>query len=379
VSAPAAKLKALPDSDGLARAFDDLTPRPPGVTALFPENLALRLTQRAIIKNAVPAGGLGQLIGAPGSGKTAVAVDMGCHVACGIAYRGNRVRQGAVAYYAIEACGSVVNRVIAWATVHGVDHNTIPIVIFHGAMDLRVEGSVLQALKEMQAAEQRLGEPFVLVAFDTQSAVTPGADENSHRDMSLAIANAARFSERGATTLLIQHTGKDQERGARGHSSQLAAMDFLHEVRDFQIHCRKSRDTAIGEPIAFRLQGVELGKDEDGDPITAVVAMEAEPHATPRGSPPRLSDGSKTALRVLRQILKDEGVEDADTGARIVPLARWRAAHQDRYGGASGDKESRDAERQAWRRALQQLQAARIVTVQGDSVTSQDRKPKTNA
>jgi hypothetical protein len=142
---------------------------------------------------------------------------------------------------------------------------------------------------------------------------------------------------------------------------------------------RNARDAKIGEAHAFELRPIEIGKDEDGDPVTAVVAMAADaPMAHKASAPRKLSDGSKVALKVLRELLKAHGAgvagPDAPPGTLAVRREQWRESHRDRYGGNSADADATGAERQAWKRALEQLQAASIITVHGEWVWANDRK-----
>jgi hypothetical protein len=59
-----------------------------------------------------------------------------------------------------------------------------------------------------------------------------------------------------------------------------------------------------GDVIASKLDLVEVGLDEDGDPITSCVVLEAEvPKAPPRGT--KLSDNQKTMLNILHEAGKD--------------------------------------------------------------------------
>jgi hypothetical protein len=200
--------------------------------------------------------------------------------------------------------------------------------------------------------------------------------------MGAAIASAERIRQAfgGVSLLLVHHAGKDQDRGARGHSSLVAAVDGSFEVKDGELVVRKARDGKAGEAFAFELRPIELGQDEDGDPVVAVVATATDaPMANKARAPMRLADGSKVALRALRDLLKERGVGvaglNAPQGTLAIRLSEWREVHQSRYGGSSADSSTTGAERQAWKRALGQLQAASIVTVHGEWVWANDRKP----
>jgi hypothetical protein len=110
--------------------------------------------------------------------------------------------------------------------------------------------------------------------------------------------------------------------------------------------------------------------------VVAVAAEAASGHKA--HAPRRLSDGSRLALKVLRALLRDEGAVvaglDAPAGTHAVSLDRWREKHKERFGGQGADADATGAERHAWKRALQQLQAASIVTVSGAWAWANDRR-----
>jgi hypothetical protein len=298
-----------------------------------------------------------------------------------MAYRGRRTIACPVVWIAVEAPDSWTNRVIAWTRHHGIDAGELRLATVTGLLDLRHSNSVRELLDVLAEVEAQADAPIGLVVIDTLARAMPGANENAGEDMGAAIASLARISAelRGASIIAIHHVGKDDARGPRGHSSLLAAVDAAYEVVDGELRAIKLRDAKVGDAIAYELVGVDIGVDEDGDPVTAVVAVASDaPAARKTRVTHRLSDGSRTALRVLRALLRDEGAGvaglDAPPGTIAVRLDRWRDRHRARYGGTTADADATGAERHAWRRALEQLQAAGIVTVAGEWVYAMDRR-----
>ncbi|WP_426037647.1 integrase arm-type DNA-binding domain-containing protein [Cypionkella sp. TWP1-2-1b2] len=70
---------------------------------------------------------------------------------------------------------------------------------------------------------------------------------------------------------VVHHTGKDVARGARGHTILRAATDTEIEIAEGQLSVTKQRDHEGGLKRAFKLTGVALGFDEDGDTITSAT------------------------------------------------------------------------------------------------------------
>lgn len=351
----------------------------------YPGEMPAQLAGRYLVKGLVSPG-VGMIFGASNSGKTAAALDLVAHVAAGLDYRGRRTRAGLVVWLALEAPDSFANRLAAWLLHHGMSAGDLRLVSVAGALDLRDAGSVRGLLDTLSLIEARMGEPPAAVVIDTLARAMPGADENAGADMGRAVAALdaiqARFA--GVAVLAIHHSGKDSSRGARGHSSLTAAVDTALEVkagdlRELTIH--KARDARTGESLAFDLQPVELGRDEDGDPVTAVVAIEAGPGLGHRRPPAKLTDGAKLALRLLRELLRKEGTGvaglDAPAGTLAVRVDRWRSRHKaSQCAGAGQDAKSDGAERTAWHRAITSLQAAGIVTISSEWAYCNDRKPK---
>lgn len=354
--------------------------RPRRLSFKFAGETKPHLREQYLVKGLLPVG-LALLYGRANGGKTALTIDLVAHLAGGIEYRERRTRHGLVVYVALEARESVENRLAAWCLHHGIDIAELQLAVVGGLLDLRHRPSVNELLEIVAEIEARACEPVQLIVLDTLARAMPGANENDSAEMGATIAAIERIrAELGNVSVMaVHHLGKDDTRGPRGHSSLLAAVDSAFEVKDGELIVHKARDAKIGEALAFTLRGVTIGADEDGDPVTAVVAVAADaPTANKARVPMRLADGSKLALRVLRELLRTEGVAvaglDAPAGTVAVQIARWREGHQERFGGLTADSDAKGAERQAWKRALQQLQAASIVSVRGAWVWAHDKR-----
>jgi hypothetical protein len=375
-------------TDRLAQVADLAVARQAQKTQRKPRRLAYKFAGQTqphlhgqyVIKGLLPPG-LAVLYGRANAGKTAVAVDVAAHVGGGLAYRDRRTRRGLVVWLALEAPESLDNRIVGWCAHHGIEAGELQVAVVTGLVDLRHKPSVAELIEVLAEIEAQAGEPILMLVCDTLARAMPGANENDGAEMGAAVASLDRIRSeaRIGLVLLLHHVGKDDTKGPRGHSSLLAAVDSAFEVKDGELVVHKARDAKIGEALAFTLRGVEIGEDEDGEAVTAVVALAAgAPSGHKARAQMKLADGSKLALRVLRQLLKDEGVGvaglDAPAGTTAVRFARWREEHRQRYGRSGADADATGAERQAWGRALQQLQAASIITVSGEWVWAHDRK-----
>jgi len=88
--------------------------------------------------------------------------------------------------------------------------------------------------------------------------------------------------------------GKDESRGARGHSSLKAALDteILISAREaatieqMRTACvTKQRDLPAGAKYAFKLKAVDLGRDTDGDPVTSCTVEPVDEMPSDRRQP----------------------------------------------------------------------------------------------
>jgi hypothetical protein len=233
------------------------------------------------IKGLIAPNSLAAIIGHASSGKTFFAADLALHMASGQPWRGHRVRSGSVVYAALEGPVSAENRFVA-ARLHCGFPGSIPLTLTPGPVNLRDPADAALLIEFVRAAQSEFGLNCIAIFVDTLSRAMAGGDENGPEDMGALIAgaDAVRLAT-GATVILVHHLGKDETRGARGHSSLKCALDTELEVSAQAGGLRiatvtKQRDFPSGTRFGFRLRVVELGRDTDGDPVTSCVVEVAE-------------------------------------------------------------------------------------------------------
>jgi len=238
------------------------------------ESLALDLQRPYIVKGLLAPGDLSVVYGEPGSAKTFLALHIAYMVSMLWPVFRKRVRGGSTLYFALEGHAGFERRVAAhikkWARSASFFYVTDNIDLYSDEGDAE---AVVEAAKACDAD---------LIVIDTLSRCFGSGSENDSADMGWMI-KAFDFIRRetGAHVMLVHHSGKDSSRGMRGHSSLLAAVDVSLEVtRDGDdtrlVHVRKVKDGTDGETFPFRLEVVDLGKDEDGDFVTSCVLIESE-------------------------------------------------------------------------------------------------------
>lgn len=226
-----------------------------------------------IVKGLLPAAELCVLYGESGAGKSFVALDIALAIAQGVPWRGMRTRRGRVVYVAAEGAGGVRGRLAAYASHHGIDLTSV---------DLGVVADVPNLLQREDAVAlaRAVGRGASVVIIDTLAQTTAGGNENSGEDMGRAIAHARGIHRAtGALVIVIHHAGKDTSKGARGWSGLRAAADAeLEVIRDLQgrrVQVRKQKDGDDTGVWGFDLEPVNIGVDEDGDPVASCVVVES--------------------------------------------------------------------------------------------------------
>lgn len=321
------------------------------------------LDSRAVAKGVIPINALVGFIGASSSGKTFLTVDIACHVAAGMPWRGKKVERGLVIYCSLEGGASARNRFAAWRKKYlPKGNNGLPLRVMFDSINLRDRRDIEALLQFIRDAESEHGEKCVLVVVDTLNRAMAGGNENAPDDMGALITGADRIRlETGSTVALVHHLGKDESRGARGHNSLRAALDTEIEIsvigKTRIATVTKQRDWPEGQRFAFELIPVELGLDEDGEIVTSCIV---EPTDAPTEKPRerQLSGVARVALTALKETLLQHGETMPETssippGVRAVRIDQWRERFALRYGEEKSN--SAEAVSRAFRRGKEDL------------------------
>ena len=88
--------------------------------------------------------------------------------------------------------------------------------------------------------------------------------------------------ETGACVLVVHHTGKDEAKGARGHSLLRAAIDTeiaMTRNKDdglIEIKATKQRDLMMADPVFCKLRSLVVGRDSRGRDVRSGVVVPME-------------------------------------------------------------------------------------------------------
>ena len=239
------------------------------------EELSFEQPLRWCIKNVLPAEGIAAIYGPSGSGKSFLALDLMLAVAEGNSWFGISTQKMHVTYLVLEGAAGLPQRVAAYRQYHGEISKNIRYV----AKQFSLISS--DDRKDLIAAIEAVGCKSGLVVIDTLNRASAGADENSSRDMGQIIDGVRHLQAAlGGIVVLIHHSGKDQSKGLRGHSSLHAALDAVIEVNRIgkkrKWVAAKEKDAADSFAHSFGLNVIEVGKDEAGLPVSSCVIVPDE-------------------------------------------------------------------------------------------------------
>lgn len=203
----------------------------------------------------LPAQGTGMLYGASGSYKSFVALDWACCLAFGVAGQwGAPPVKHTVLYFAGEGpISTAKKRWPAWMEWQAQELRTDHRLIIKSRVpffsDTEEWENVKADLAELKAKPD-------LIVIDTLTRLNSGLDENSSKDMTLVTNFAeqlARYYE--CFVLVIHHTGKDENKGARGSSALYANIDVAISTKKVQdgtiLQVRKQKDADVQDDTRY--------------------------------------------------------------------------------------------------------------------------------
>lgn len=244
-----------------------------------------------LVDGMIPTGSLSVVFGPPGSGKSFLVIAMAMAIGTGYRVLGRSVTRGPVCYIAPEGSAGIGSRVRAWKQ----HHNYTGLAGVHfvpQSVSLLEDAAVASLIAACRALKPSL------VVFDTLARSIPGGDENSAKDVGIAIANAGRIQqELGTAVLLVHHTGKGGEI-ERGSTALRGGADTMISVVSSDgsgtLACSKQKDAPHFAKVDFSLKVV-------GD--SAIITAEQAPQYLAA----KLTEKQLSVLSLLRSSFLESG------------------------------------------------------------------------
>ncbi|MGB0748172.1 MAG: helicase RepA family protein [Magnetospiraceae bacterium] len=373
------------ESDYGFSGYSDADPTPPddqntssNRRRLRPVLIAEPIAQsdrKPLIKGLLGIAEFSVVYGAPKCGKSFVALDMAFSIARGVPWFDRTTEPGLVVYVAAEGQRGIDRRIQAYCQHHDVDPADVPLARIVDAPDLRSNIDDAQILiDEINAMARDLDRPINLIIVDTLARALAGGNENGPEDMGALIANIGRLqADTGAHVMLVHHSGKDTQRGLRGHSSLFGAVDAQIKVEKLEASHRLTLEAAKDDPdgwsIGFDLLPVEIAVDDEGDPITSLVVLPSTDDASAKV--PALTKLEKRAFTALTNAIAERGQmvipKRYMTQCNAVSLASWR---EDLKRASVTSRDNPSTERVQFKRILEGLINKQKIAVWDDHIWS---------
>lgn len=264
------------------------------------------------IKGIIEDQSVGMLYGESGGGKSFLAISMAASIGTGVDWYGRKVKQGAVVYANGEGHVGLSRRFKAWEIKTGTPIASVyptRVPVLFGNPD-----SVRQLSEEMSLLPEK---PSLLV-IDTLARATAGMEENSAKDMGMFIENIDKLKrDHGCSVLIVHHSGKNADNGARGSSAIKAAMDFelgLLPVGQtaFEVLCTKMKEAERFKPMGFEFRTVKLPSDwvnDDGCRLQSAILHSIDIDLLESKNAPqekKLSDKQEEALSIFNCLMRNQ-------------------------------------------------------------------------
>lgn len=219
--------------------------------------LALLPEPRPLIEGTIDQHSVILLAGPWGSGKSFLALDWGARISTGLAWQTRPVQAtGTVLYVAAEGAYGLKRRIDAWEYAWHTKLTDEGFMILTRPVNLLSPGEVAELCEQIRERGIRH------VIVDTLARCLVGGDENSARDMGMAVDALYEIREAtgdGGTVLAIHHTGKDRQT-IRGSSALEAGVDTVYQTegdgRLIHLKRTKRKDGPVDDALRLTLNPV---------------------------------------------------------------------------------------------------------------------------
>lgn len=231
-----------------------------------------------IVKNLIPADATGIIFGQTGSYKSFIAIDLSLHIAHGLPWCGHKTTKGSVFFIAGEGGAGLYRRIEAWHKSRGLPPENGQLFVCPTPIALNDSENSNEVMQLIRQRAETAGSPKLIV-IDTLSQNFSGVENDSSdiADYMRTLIYEIRKHFPGSSILLIHHTGHSNQDRMRGAYSLIANSDFVYKLEGSNLSsvmsAQKMKDSELPQPIFFKLESIELGKDEEDEAITSLTTI----------------------------------------------------------------------------------------------------------
>jgi hypothetical protein len=228
-----------------------------------------------MVKNMIPEEGLLEFIGASGSYKSFLVIDMMFCIAAGIEYHRLLTKQGICIYVAGEGKNGAIMRVRALSIKYGVSPDNFYILPMPSNLMDSLEMDMLASDIKAVSPDKQVN----MVIFDTLHRNSAGSKENSSDDFAVMLGHMDKFIKPNSKIVgYVHHNGKGEiaKKDGRGTSARFGAVDtsiFIgsDEKKTAYMENTKQKDGEAFDRIGFFLHSISIGiKDENEEDILSL-------------------------------------------------------------------------------------------------------------
>ena len=286
-----------------------------------------------LIDEMVIENSLGFIYGAPGSGKSFIAIGIGLTLATGQKTWWDRAvnATGPVLMVSSEGTADMKNRIAAWRKASCVTDPS-QFHLIRQTINFMDAGDRDKLHRTISAMAAKLSTNPVMIIVDTLSRAMAGSDENDQASASMMVQACDQLRETWNTTVLcIHHTSRMGN--MRGSTVFEGAADFIFGVEKEQgaqsgiITAKKIKAAEDGWNLTFNLRKIPVGEIEKNK-----FSLFAEPSVTPIAVPNQWPE------RVVINAMLDALQRAWDEGQSWSPKpqtrreGRYAVPHMMRYG-----------------------------------------------
>lgn len=337
-----------------------------------------------LIESVIPKRAFVALFAPPASYKSFIALDIAEAVATGREWCNNSVKKGVVIYIAGEGHGGMGARIKALRQMNNTPDGS-DLYVIRAQINLRSSVEDFNRLVlSIQKLIHDLGRPVDLIVLDTLMRMSGAAfNENASEDMGAFITQTGKIQAFFACALMvIHHTGKDVQKGLRGHSSLLGAVDTELEIARQEgitntsdsavignaiVSVTKQKDGADSIQFGIEIVLMEIGTSDLGFETTTSLAIRHNQEivgSNAKASKNNAGSGGNQRIEMdsLMKVIKAKGsYREVEGSSRYgVSLDDWREEFWSMKGCTDDDKV---AFRKAWMRARERLVGANKIVI----------------
>jgi hypothetical protein len=305
------------------------------------------------VKNVLETETVNLIVGASGSGKSFLAIDLSVSVSQGESFFGFPTKRGGVLYGAAEGGYTIRRRLRA---AKGGNGTRRPFTYLRGLSDLLTEDGLDRFLATARKANEIMirdhGVPLSLVIIDTLIAAFNSKNWNDLAD-AMKVMNILQRIQRelGVTVVGVHHHGKNTDNGPTG------------SVSSRHIAFTKIRDGDTGFTCDFELQKVQIGIQDDEPIYSACVKPLLESSGSGKISSKKVRTKSSKGQDVLKEAFRiavesrgdDHPNPDGPGRVKAVTINIFKDEFQKLYPAKPGSSDPIEAARGACKRVLSKI------------------------